>query len=123
VIVLMAAALFGLAACGGGNPTGSDGSGVVVRGTVSGALAFQAGLAGAHAAAAALTVTVAENPAISTTVGADGSFTLRGLPEGGFTLIFSSGGTELGRLSFSEVKPNQEITLTVQVSGSGVVLL
>ena len=70
-----------------------------------------------------MTVTVLENPSITTTVAGDGSFTLRGLPEGGFTLIFTTGGTEIGRLSFSEVKPNQEITLTVQVTTSGVVLL
>jgi Domain of unknown function (DUF5666) len=123
IVMIVAAALFGLGACGGGNPAGSDGSGVVVRGTVSGASAFQAGLVSAHASAAALTVSLADNPTISTTVDADGSFTLRGLPSGGFTLVFSSGGTELGRLSFSEVKPNQELTLTVQVSSSGVVLL
>jgi hypothetical protein len=37
--------------------------------------------------------------------------------------VFSSGGAEIGRLSFSEVMPNQEITVTVQVTGAGVVLL
>ena len=113
-------ALAALAACGG-NPAGPGGGGVVVRGTVQGASAL--GFASVHAGAAVVTVTVAEDPAITTTVGADGSFTLRGLPEGGFTLIFSSGGTELGRLSYSEVQANQEITVTVKVSASGVVLL
>ena len=53
----------------------------------------------------------------------DGSFTLRGLPEGGFTLVFRNGTAEIGRLSLAEVKANQEITLTVQVSDVGVVLL
>src|SRR5437899_5161382 len=48
---------------------------------------------------------------------------LRGLPQGGFTLVFSSGGGTLGTLSFTEVKPNQEITITIQVSGSTVTLL
>src|SRR6266852_3532999 len=90
IVMIVAAALSGLAACGGGNPAGGDGSGVVVRGTVSGPSALLAGVAGAHAQAAVLTVSVAEAPAISTTVGADGSFTLRGLPPGGFTLVFSS---------------------------------
>ena len=40
-------------------------------------------------------------------------------PEGNFTLIFkSAGGAVLGTLSFSQVKPNQEITITVQVTGA-----
>jgi hypothetical protein len=108
-------------ACGG-NPSGPDAQGVVVRGTVQGAGTLRAASVGA-ASAATVTVSVLENPSISTTVGGDGSFTLRGLPEGGFTLIFRDGATEIGRLSFSEVRANQEITLTVQVSGSGVVLL
>jgi len=118
VLVVFAAAV--LSACGG-NPAGSDGQGIVVRGTVQGAGTLRAASVGATSAAT-VTVSVLENPSITTTVGGDGSFTLRGLPEGGFTLVFKSG-TEIGRLSFSEVKANQEITLTVQVSTSGVVLL
>ena len=118
VLVVFASAV--LAACGG-NPAGPDGQGIVVRGTVQGAGTLRAASVGATSAAT-VTVSVLENPSISTTVGGDGTFTLRGLPEGGFTLIFTSG-TEIGRLSFSEVKANQEITLTVQVSTSGVVLL
>jgi len=112
-----------LTSCGG-NPAGPDGdAGVVLRGTVQGAGTLRAASGGTAAAAATVTVSVLENPAISTTVAGDGSFTLRGLPEGGFTLVFTDGGLELGRLSFSEVMPNQEITVTVQVSSSGVVLL
>jgi hypothetical protein len=121
VVVLLAFAAAVLTACGG-NPAGSDSQGVVVRGTVQGAGTLRAASVRATSAAT-VTVTVLENPSITTTVAGDGSFTLRGLPEGGFTLIFTTGGTEIGRLSFSEVKPNQEITLTVQVSTSGVVLL
>src|SRR5258708_3846898 len=121
VVLLLAFAAAALTACGG-NPAGSDSQGVVVRGTVQGAGTLRAASVGATSAAT-VTVTVLENPSITTTVAGDGSFTLRGLPEGGFTLIFTTGGTEIGRLSFSEVKANQEITLTVQVSTSGVVLL
>src|SRR4029450_2904763 len=110
-----------LVACGG-NPAGSDAEGVVVRGTVQGAGALRAASAGA-ASAATVTVSVVEAPSISTTVGGDGSFTLRGLPDGGFTLVFKNGAAEIGRLSFAEVKANQEITLTVQVSDAGVTLL
>jgi hypothetical protein len=121
VVVLLVFAAAALTACGG-NPAGSDSQGVVVRGTVQGTGTLRAASVGATSAAT-VTVTVLENSSITTTVAGDGSFTLRGLPEGGFTLVFTTSGAEIGRLSFSEVKPNQEITLTVQVSTSGVVLL
>jgi hypothetical protein len=70
-----------------------------------------------------LTVVVAENPAMTTTIGADGRFTLRGLPEGAFTLIFLSDGVEIGRLTFDAVMPNQALTVTVSIAGSSVTLL
>jgi hypothetical protein len=127
--VAVACVAAALSACGG-NPAGMDAQGVVVHGVVQGTQTLRAAFlhaASVHASAAAgaatVTVSVAENPAISTTVGSDGSFTLRGLPTGGFTLVFTSGGAELGRLTLAEVNANQEITLTVQVSDSGVVLL
>jgi hypothetical protein len=113
-------------ACGGDTPGSPSNAaqGVVLRGSVSGMDAFSRGEASSSSAtAAAVTVTVLENPAITTTVSADGSFTLRGLPEGGFTLVFTSGGAEIGRLAFSEVKPNQEITITVRVAPTGVALV
>jgi hypothetical protein len=120
---ILTVAAFVLAACGG-NPTSSSGDGVVLRGTVVGAAGAAALSVGtATGTAEVVTVTVQENSAITTTVGPDGSFTLRGLPEGGFHLVFSSGGVTLGTIAFSEVKPNQEITVTVQVSGSTVTLL
>ena len=120
---ILTVAAFVLTACGG-NPASSSGDGIVLRGTVVGASAAGASaLSTGFASATPVTVTVQENPAITTTVGADGSFTLRGLPEGAFHLVFSSNGTTLGTLFFSEVKPNQEITVTVQVSGSTVTLL
>jgi hypothetical protein len=118
VFIFAAAAL---SACGG-SPSGPDAEGIVVRGTVQGTGTLRAASAGATSAAT-VTVSVLEAPAISTTVAGDGSFTLRGLPQGGFTLVFKNGAAEIGRLSFAEVKANQEITLTVQVSGAGVVLL
>jgi hypothetical protein len=120
---ILTVAAFVLAACGG-NPGSPSGDGIVLRGSVVGASAAGVSALSTRAATATpVTVTVQENTAITTTVGADGSFTLRGLPVGGFTLVFSSGGTPLGTLSFTEVKPNQEITVTVQVSGSTVTLL
>src|SRR5437773_4063013 len=122
---ILTVAAFVLMACGG-NPASPSRDGIVLRGTGVGASAFGASalsVGTATAPAEVVTVMVEENHAITTTVGADGSFTLRGLPEGGFHLVFSSGGVTLGTLAFSEVKPNQEITVTVQVSGSTVTLL
>lgn len=66
---------------------------------------------------------VGSDPLISTTVGTDGSFTLRGLPEGSFTLEFFQGTTPLGTLTFREVAANQQITITVQLDGTDVVLM
>jgi hypothetical protein len=114
-------------ACGGDTPGSPSNSaqGVVLRGAVSGmdALSRSGGASSLSATAAVVTVSVLENPAITTTVGADGSFTLRGLPEGGFTLVFTSSGSEIGRLTFTEVRPNQEITITVRVASTGVALV
>jgi hypothetical protein len=120
---ILIVAAFVLAACGG-NPASPSADGIVLRGTVVGASAAGvSALSVGSTPAIPVTVTVQENPAITATVGADGTFTLRGLPEGGFHLVFSSNGTPLGTLFFAEVKPNQEITVTIQVTGSTVTLL
>jgi hypothetical protein len=112
-----------LAACGGG-PSSPSEDGVRLRGTVLGDGNFTASAAGAaREAAATVTVTVQENPAITTTVAADGTFTLRGLPPGGFTLVFTSGGTTIGVIPFAEVLPNQEITISVRVDGRSLVVV
>jgi hypothetical protein len=61
---------------------------------------------------------------ISVAVGSDGSFTLRGLPEGAFTLIFrDESGTRIGRIRFKEVMPNQQISILVDLSDDGTVSL
>ncbi len=122
-LALLAAAF--LSACGGGSPSAPSDQGVLVDGLVIGGFAglpFHAS-AGSIAGEDAVTVTCQENPAITATVGPDGRFTLRGLPAGGFTLIFKQGATTLGTLSFSAVQPNQEITITVAVSGTTVTLV
>src|SRR3954471_3444175 len=98
VLILAAGALV---ACGG-NPAGPDAEGVVVRGTVQGTGSLRLASAGATSAAT-VTVSVLEAPSISTTVAGDGAFTLRGLSQGAFTLVFKSGSAEIGRLRFAEV--------------------
>jgi hypothetical protein len=102
-----------LAACGG-NPAGPDEDGVTLQGTlVSGNFGARS-VRGSGSAAAVLTVRVAENPAVNATIVGQ-SFALRGLPEGGFTLVFKSDGMEIGRIPFAEVRSNQDITVTVSL--------
>jgi hypothetical protein len=109
-----------LAACGGSNPmNASSGQGIVLEGAVAGEASALSGAS----SMATVTVRVLEQPAISTTVGADGSFTLRGLPQQGFTLVFSEAAGEIGRLRFDGVAANKEITIKVRVTSSGVTLL
>ena len=118
-VALIAFLALRLTACGG-NPNGPS-EGVSLEGTVVGGTFAAMSVRGTSAAV--VTVFVAENPAMTTTVGADGRFTLRGLPEGGFTLVFQSDGTEIGRLAFAEVMPNQAITVTVSIAGNAVTLV
>ncbi|MGE0454245.1 MAG: hypothetical protein AB7O37_16955 [Vicinamibacteria bacterium] len=117
-------ALVALAACGGDSSLGPSrvpaaASEVVLRGTVAGG--GVSALSGTSTAAT-LTVTVEENPAIKVTV-EGGTFTLRGLPTGAFTLIFSQDGVVVGSLRFGEVMPSQQLTITVAVTSAGVQLL
>lgn len=115
-----------LSACGGGNPTGPSPAGnlgITLTGTVLGAPAASTGAANPSALAGQLVVTVIENPAITALVAADGSFTLRGLPSGGFTLQFSRDGAVLGTLPFTEVAANQQITVVVELVGASIVLV
>ncbi len=113
-----------LAACGDGGPSSPSQEGISLQGTLVGAgVASASSVGGRASVAGTITVTVVENPSIVTTVGADGRFSLRGLPPGGFTLVFSMDGVKLGTLAFAELKPNQEITLTVRVEGSTLVLV
>ena len=124
VVTVLAAGV--LSACGGGSPSGpSAAGGVTLEGRMLGgaaALPFRAS-AGSSAAADPITVSCQENPAITATVGGDGSFTLRGLPSGGFTLVFKQGAVTIGAFTFSEVKPNQEITITVALNGTTLTLV
>lgn len=120
------AAILLVLACGGGpmgpSDSGAGATGVSLDGMVLGATSSSSG-ATTSALAGVITVSVLENPAVHVMVGADGSFTLRGLPSGSFTLIFTRDGVELGRFVFSEVKPNQQITVTVQLNGTALVVV
>ena len=122
---MLALGAFLLGACGGGPSAPSEGDGVTLDGTALG-LPSAAALVSARSAGAAeepITVVCLENTAIEREIGPDGRFTLRGLPEGGFTLEFRQGELLLGTIRFDDVKPNQQITITVDLGGAGVTLV
>lgn len=134
-LVLAVAALVTLAACGGGSPSAPSAvssAGVVLNGSLVGSTGASSSLSASTLSALSshsssvtgtVTVSVQGNPAISTAVAVDGSFTLRGLPDGSFTLLFTREGAPLGTISFNSVMPNQELTITVSVTGTSVTLL
>ncbi len=127
-LLLAAFAVVLLAGCGGGGGGGGgttpgSKSSVVVGKLLPPKLAT-AQPAGALATAEGdITVTLLSDPSITTTVGSDGTFTLRGLPAGSITLVFTQGGTEIGRLTFDEVAANQQITINVEVVSGDLVLV
>jgi len=125
VFLLLFLGALGLAACGGqpSSPSSAPAD-VVLHGVILGGSAGggAAAFSGGNAGGGPILVTV-QGTAITTTVGDDGSFTLRGLPTGNFTLVFTQGGVTLGTATFGEVMPNQEITVTIEVTPSGVTVV
>ena len=121
-VVICVLAAFVIAACGGSPSGPSEGQGVTLTGRVHGGPVALVSSASGASSAATLTVTVV-GTTITATVTTDGTFTLRGLPEGSFTLEFFDGATSLGTIEFTGVNANQEITITVLIEGSTVTLL
>jgi hypothetical protein len=117
-----------LAGCGGGS---SDSSQTVMPPTIPAAEVLLVGKlvqaapgpVAAPKAGEPIEVAVVELPGSRVTVGSDGSFTLRGLPAGGFTVVFTQAGATIGTLAFGQVAANQQITITVEVVGGEVVLV
>lgn len=109
-------AALALAGCGGDSSSQEKGSAILIGKMAT--VAMKAGGFQAVADPVPIEVIVQEHPEIRATVGADGSFTLRGLPAGNFHLVFSQGTTILGALEFEEVAPNQQITITVELDTS-----
>ena len=124
VMVVTAAALVA-AACGGNSPTSPSGTrGVVLKGVVLGASGTgQSGQVVAQGAGPGkITVTVKQNTSITTTVSANGTFELEGVPEGSFTLVFSSTTTVLGTVTVP-AGATQEINIVVNVTVNVVVIV
>ncbi len=124
LVGLVAAAALVAFACGGGNPAGpSGGKAVVVQGVVLGEGAAVAASSGVHASAAdkqRITVRV-DGTSTSTSVSANGTFELQ-VSGGTFTLVFESGGVELGRVVVT-AEPGGTVKIVVQVQGASVVVV
>ncbi len=108
--------------CGGG-PSSPSGTGVDVQGVVlSGATAVVAA-SGSHPAAKAQKVTVTvEGTTITAEVGADGTFVLKGVPSGDFTLVFMVDGVPIGEVPISAPE-GSDVKITVQVESSKLVVV
>ena len=121
-LALVALGVTFLASCGGGGGSSSaEAPQVAKTAVVIGNVVIPAAL---KAAGDPIEVRVAgADPPISTMVGSDGTFTLRGLPEGTFTLEFFQGTASVGTLTFRQVAANQQITIKIQLADNDVVLV
>ena len=111
-------------ACGGESPSSPSGGGVVVQGVVLGDGAAVSASSGARVAAAKsqkVTVKV-EGTSITVDVSANGTFELKGVPSGTFTLIFLADGVEVGRIVVTAPE-GSEVKIVVQVKDKTLVLV
>lgn len=128
--LLFAMLALGLAGCGGGGGSSTDVSPppaapktVLLEGRFAATATAASAVDPTPKAHAPITVTVDELPGATATVAADGTFTLRGLPEGSFTVVFHHGDEAIGSLEFERVAANQQITITVKLVNNEVVLV
>jgi hypothetical protein len=112
-------------ACGSGGPSSPSGSGgVAVRGVVLGdgtSFTASSGAGPSAAQAQKITVTVA-GTSITAEVAANGTFELKGISSGSFTLIFLVDGVEIGRVVIN-APDGSEVKLVVQVKNSVLVVV
>ncbi len=128
VVGLVAVAALTLSACGS-SPTSPSSGAVTLRGVAMGSAAGVASGSGVQALStrtassggAAIVVTVQENTTITTTISANGTFELKGLPAGTFTLVFTSNGVTIGTVTITSVPNQAEIDLVVQITSTTVV--
>ncbi len=128
---LLAVALLSslVVSCGGSSPTSPSQDGVNLTGRFASDGRSPLALRAQSATdLAGVTVEVLDSDGndtgIRVAVGSNGSFTLRGLPEGVFTLIFrDANGTRIGRIRFKEVMPNQQLSILVDLNDDGTVIL
>ena len=112
-------------ACGGGSPSSPSGSGgVAVQGVVLGdgtSFTASSGAGPSSAQAQKITVKVA-GTSITAEVAANGTFELKGISSGSFTLIFLVDGVEIGRVVIN-APDGSEVKLVVQVKNSVLVVV
>ncbi|HYN01152.1 MAG TPA: hypothetical protein VE359_01780 [Vicinamibacteria bacterium] len=112
-------------ACGGGSPSSPSGSGgVAVQGVVLGdgtSFTASSGAKPSTAQAQKIKVMVA-GTSITAEVAANGTFELKGIPSGSFTLIFLVDGVEIGRIVINAPE-GSEVKLVVQVKNSVLVVV
>ena len=122
---VVAVAAIVAAACGGGSPSSpSSGGGVAVQGVVLGNGVAVRAASGAPVAAAGgqkITVQVA-GTTITAEVAANGTFELKSIPGGTFTLIFLVDGVEIGRIVVS-AEEGSEVKIVVQIKDSVLVVV
>ena len=109
------------AGCGGDSPSSpsAGGTGVAVQGVVLGDGASFTASSGAHSSSAKgqkVTVKV-DGTTITADVSANGTFVLKGIPSGTFTLVFMVDGVEIGRVVVT-AQDGAEVKIVVQVKDS-----
>jgi hypothetical protein len=110
--------------CGSEGPSSPSGTGVEVQGLLLGEGASFVASSGAHpsAAQAQKVVVTVESTTITAEVSANGTFVLKGIPGGSFTLIFTVGGTEIGRIEVV-AGDGAEVKVVVKVENGLLVLV
>lgn len=124
VLIAAAAAVFAWA-CGSGSPSSPSASGsVVVQGLVlSPGAAFTASSGERASGAQKQKVTVkVEGTSITVDVSDDGTFEIKGIPGGTFTLVFLADGVEIGRIVVN-AEGGSEVKVVVQVEDSKLVVV
>jgi hypothetical protein len=109
---------------------GFDGAGSRLHGSFASELESQAlfvaqsgDATGAAADFAGIEVSIEERPSLTAAVGADGKFSIAGVPTGAWTLHFARDGRPIGQMRFASVRSNQEIRIVVAVTSAGEVVL
>jgi hypothetical protein len=112
-------------ACGGSSPSSPSGSGgVAVQGVVLGdgtSVAQSSGPSPSLARAQKITVTV-QGTTLTADVSADGTFVLKGIPAGTFTLVFLVDGARIGEILITAAE-GSEVKVVVQVKASVLVVV
>jgi hypothetical protein len=122
-VAVVAAALISQG-CGSDGPTAASSAGVLVQGVVLGDGASVSIAAGSQPEAASpkkLKVRV-DGTSLDVDVSVNGTFELKGVPSGTFTLVFLADGVEVGRVVVSAAD-GSEVKIVVQVTAGALVVV